>query len=211
MACASGKRRFGTSLTALSVPRHIAASTTSSVYSHLAVPRRLRPSNLRLKLSGRGGHIGRMPHSCPNTRATGATCGNPRVPRTPVVIADRCRWLQRVTGFTDLENRCQNTRPPSSKMESPLGHHPSPNQGRSRAVRTTSISCADAVMARLDPWWQVPPHRDHRGQGQHEPRWRRHAAGARVRRDAGHPFRVLVERRRLRVPRPHRTNAGGRT
>ena len=68
---------------------------------------------------------------------------------------DRCRWLQRVTGFTDLENRCQNTRPPSSKMESPLGHHPSPNQGRSRAVRTTSISCADAVMARLDPWWQV--------------------------------------------------------
>ena len=38
-----------------------------------------------------------------------------------------------------------------------------------------------------------------------------HAAGPRVRRDARDPVRLLVERRRLRVPRPHRHEraAGG--
>jgi len=48
--------------------------------------------------------------------------------------------------------------------------------------------------------------RGDRGEGQQARRGRRHAAGAGLRRDPEHPVRVLLERRRLRVPRPH----GGR-
>ena len=58
---------------------------------------------------------------------------------------------------------------------------------------------------RLHPLLQAEhPARADRGQGQLAQRRRRHAAGPRIRRHPRHPVRVLVERRRLRVPRPHR-------
>ena len=61
---------------------------------------------------------------------------------------------------------------------------------------------------RLHPLLQAEhPDRADRGQGQQPQRRRRHAAGPRVRRDARHPLRLLLERRRLRVPRPHRRRA----
>ena len=70
-------------------------------------------------------------------------------------------------------------------------------------ARTAGLA-RQAEARRLHPRRQAEHSgRSDRGQGQYAQRGRRHAAGVGLRRDPEYPLRVLVERRRLRVPRPH--------
>ena len=65
---------------------------------------------------------------------------------------------------------------------------------------------------RLPPLLQAEhPDRRRRGQGQQPLRRRRHAAGARIRRDSRRALRLQLQRRRLPRTRPHRHGRHGRT